>query len=165
MDATRPPLVIGSVSAAPGRRATGLVPVDVGGGTVLEVPVVVVHGARPGPRVAITAGIHGAEYVSIAALREVVLALDPEAVSGSIVAVLTARPAAFAARAIYVNPLDGHNLTRAFPRHADGSCLARDARHSPAKYPGFSNVSHSPQPEEYRHWSRSLPHLRASALR
>ena len=50
--------------------------------------------------VAITAGIHGAEYVSIAAIREVVLALDPAEVRGSIVAVLTASPAAFAARSV-----------------------------------------------------------------
>ncbi len=34
----------------------------------VEVPIAVVHGSRPGPRVAVTAGIHGAEYVSIAAL-------------------------------------------------------------------------------------------------
>ena len=63
--------------------------------------------SRPGPRVSVTAGIHGAEYVSIAALREVVMGLDPAAVTGSLVAVLTANPAAFAARTIYVNPSTG----------------------------------------------------------
>src|SRR3954454_18389339 len=102
-------ITIGSLSAAPGTRVTGLVSVDVGTAT-LEVPVAIVHGSRPGPRLAVTAGIHGAEYVSIAALREVVLGLDPADVTGSIVAVLTANPAAFAARSIYVNPLDGLNL-------------------------------------------------------
>jgi predicted deacylase len=115
---------IGPVAAVPGTRATGLVRVDVGG-TTLAVPVAIVHGARPGPRVAVTAGIHGAEYVSIAALREVVLGLDPETVSGSVVAVLTASPAAFAARAIYVNPLDGLNLNRQFPGDPEGSPTQR----------------------------------------
>jgi len=128
MDASRPPLAVGSVSAAPGERATGLVAVDLGGGTVLDIPVVVVNGSRPGPRVAVTAGIHGAEYVSIAALREVVLGLDPAAVAGSVVAVLTASPAAFAKRAIYVNPVDGLNLNRAFPGDGAGSPTARLAR-------------------------------------
>jgi uncharacterized protein len=113
-------IAIGSLSANPGTRATGIVPVDVGMAT-LEVPVAIVHGSRPGPRVAVTAGIHGAEYVSIAALREVVLGLDPAAVTGSLVAVLTASPAAFAARTIYVNPLDGLNLNRQFPGDKDGS--------------------------------------------
>ena len=128
MDTTRQPLSVGPVTAQPGTRATGLVPLDLGGGLSVEVPLALVHGARPGPRVAITAGIHGAEYVSIAALREVVLALDPADVRGSIVAVLTASPAAFAARSIYVNPLDGRNLNRCFPGDAAGSPTERLAR-------------------------------------
>jgi uncharacterized protein len=121
---TTTPITIGPIEAQPGTRAAGLVPVDVGAAT-LAVPVAVVHGSRPGPRVAVTAGIHGAEYVSIAALREVVLDLDPAAVTGSLVAVLTASPAAFAARTIYVNPLDGLNLNRQFPGDAHGSSSQR----------------------------------------
>ncbi len=118
------PIAIGSLEADPGTRATGLVPVDVGTAT-LAVPVAIVHGSRPGPRVSVTAGIHGAEYVSIAALREVVLDLDPSAVTGSLVAVLTANPAAFAARTIYLNPLDGLNLNRQFPGDRHGSPTQR----------------------------------------
>ena len=117
-------IAIGSLTASPGARVTGLVPVDVGMAT-LDVPVAIVHGSRPGPRVAVTAGIHGAEYVSIAALREVVLGLDPSTVTGSLVAVLTASPAAFAARAIYINPLDGLNLNRQFPGDMNGSPTQR----------------------------------------
>jgi predicted deacylase len=112
-------ITIGPLEAQPGTRATGLVSVDLGT-TTLELPVAIVHGSRPGPRVAVTAGIHGAEYVSIAALREVILGLDPAAITGSVVAVLTASPAAFAARSIYVNPLDGLNLNRQFPGDPDG---------------------------------------------
>jgi predicted deacylase len=117
-------ITIGPLRADPGTRVRGLVPVDLGVATV-DVPVVIVNGRRPGPRVAVTAGIHGAEYVSIAALREVALGLDPAAVAGSLVAVLTASPAAFAARAIYVNPLDGLNLNRQFPGEVDGSPTQR----------------------------------------
>jgi uncharacterized protein len=79
----------------------------------------------PGPRVSVTAGIHGAEYVSIAALREVALSLDPASVRGSLVAVLTASPRAFATRTIYVNPLDGLNLNRQFPGDAHGTPTQR----------------------------------------
>jgi predicted deacylase len=118
------PISIGPLSAAPGTRTTGIVPVDVGTAT-LEVPVAIIHGSKPGPRVSVTAGIHGAEYVSIAALREVVRGLDPSAVSGSLVAVLTASPAAFAARSIYVNPLDGQNLNRNFPGDEAGTPTQR----------------------------------------
>jgi predicted deacylase len=121
---TRAAIEIGSLRADPGTRVTGLVPVDLGTASV-EVPIAIVHGSRPGPRIAVTAGIHGAEYVSIAALREVVLGLDPSAVAGSIVAVVTANPAAFAARSIYVNPLDGLNLNRQFPGDPHGSPTQR----------------------------------------
>jgi len=121
---TNSAITIGSLRAAPGSHVTGVVPVDLGTATI-EVPIAIVHGSRPGPRLAVTAGIHGAEYVSIAALREVVLSLDPAAVTGSLVAVLTASPVAFAARAIYVNPLDGINLNRQFPGDKDGSASQR----------------------------------------
>ncbi len=128
MQTPHAPLSVGPLTALPGTRSTGLVPVDLGGGAGVDVPLVLLNGARPGPRVAITAGIHGAEYVSIAAIREVVLDIDPTAVTGSILAVLTASPAAFAARSIYVNPLDGRNLNRCFPGDAAGGASERLAR-------------------------------------
>ena len=115
---------VGTIEAMPGTRVTGMVAVDLGS-TIVEVPVVIVHGATSGPRVAVTAGIHGAEYVSIAALRQVALALDPAVIHGSLVAVLTASPVAFAARSIYVNPLDGLNLNRQFPGDPAGTPTQR----------------------------------------
>ena len=119
-------LVVGPVQAAPGTRATGYVGLDVGGSTV-AIPIVLVNGTRPGPRVAVTAGLHGCEYVSIAALRQVANGLDPADVSGCLVAVLVANPTAFAARSIYLNPLDGRNLNRAFPGRAAGTASERIA--------------------------------------
>ena len=113
-------LAIGPMTADPGSRALGRIPVDLGG-PVVELPVVLLNGARPGPRLGVTAGIHGAEYVSIAALRDVALGLDPATLSGSLIAVLTANPAAFAARSIYVNPIDGRNLNRLFPGDPAGT--------------------------------------------
>lgn len=117
-------LVVGGLVAAPGRRANGMVEVDLGSATV-EVPLVLLNGARPGPRVGVTAGIHGAEYVSVAALRQVVQALDPAEMTGSLVACLVANPAAFAARSIYVDPLDGRNLNRSFPGDPTGTPTQR----------------------------------------
>ncbi len=56
-------LTVGPVVAEPGTRATGLVPVELGGGRRVDLPIVVINGTAAGPRVAVTAGIHGAEYV------------------------------------------------------------------------------------------------------
>jgi uncharacterized protein len=118
------PLAVAGLTAAPGERTTGSIELDLGDATV-SLPLVLINGAGDGPRVGITAGIHGAEYVSIAALRQVAMELDPGVVSGSIVAVLTANPAAFAARSIYVNPLDGRNLNRVLPGDPNGSASER----------------------------------------
>jgi uncharacterized protein len=118
-------LRVGPIVAAPGTRATAIVSVDLGAGQSVDVPLLVINGPEPGPRVGVTAGIHGAEYVSIAALRRVVLGLDPAKVRGSIVAVLTANPAAFQKRSIYVDPIDGVNLNRVFPGKADGGATER----------------------------------------
>lgn len=124
---TGPDLVVGTLRAAPGTKVTGRVSVDLGGATV-EVPVVLNHGRLPGLRVAVTSGIHGAEYVSIAAHRRVAMELDPATMAGSLVSVLVASPAAFAARSIYVNPLDGKNLNRVFPGDPNGTASQRLAR-------------------------------------
>jgi hypothetical protein len=124
MTGAPPTLTVGPLRAAPGARATGLVAVDLGSATV-QVPVVLVNGARPGPRIGVTAGIHGAEYVSIAALRRVAMSLDPATMTGSLVASLVSNPAAFAARSIYVDPIDGRNLNRNFPGDADGTPTER----------------------------------------
>ena len=117
-------LTVEHLSAAPGERVTGLVPVNLGTATV-EIPIVLVNGAQRGPRVGVTAGLHGEEYVAIAALRRVAMAIDPAEVTGSLVASLTSNPAGFAARAIYVNPIDGRNLNRAFPGDPVGEPTAR----------------------------------------
>jgi predicted deacylase len=112
-------LEVAGLRAAPGERVEALVDVDLGFATV-KVPVVLLHGRQPGPRFGITAGIHGAEYVSIQALRRAVRELDPESMTGSLVAALVANPAAFFSRSIYVNPLDGKNINRLFPGDPSG---------------------------------------------
>ena len=124
MDRHATTLSLGSLSAEPGTRAFGMAPVDVGVTTV-EVPIVLVNGASAGPRVGVTAGIHGAEYVSIAALRRVAMSVDPATMSGSLVASLISNPAAYAARTIYVDPLDGRNLNRTFPGDRAGGPTER----------------------------------------
>ena len=121
---THDSLILEHLSAAPGERATGVIAVDLGS-AVVQVPVVLINGARPGPRVGVTAGIHGAEYVSIAGLRRVAMSLDPATMTGSLVASLVSNPAAFAARAIYVDPLDGRNLNRSFPGDLAGGPTER----------------------------------------
>ena len=94
--------------------------------TTRRLPVVIVHGARPGPRVSVTAGIHGAEYVSIAALREVALVAGPGERARLPRRRADREPRARSRRrTIYVNPIDGHNLNRQFPGDPTGSPTQR----------------------------------------
>ena len=51
------------------------------------VPVVVIKGAKPGPRLLLTAGIHGDELNGIAVIHRLARDLDPKALSGTLVMV------------------------------------------------------------------------------
>jgi predicted deacylase len=93
-------------------------------GVEVELPFAVIQGHQPGPRLLLTAGIHGAEYASIAAAGRW-MALDPGQLVGSLVVLPVVNPLAFDNRSIYNNPLDGLNLNRVFPGKADGSYAYR----------------------------------------
>ena len=45
-----------------------------------EIPYVDVRGRRDGPHLTVIAGVHGTEYTSISAVRELARSLDPEQV-------------------------------------------------------------------------------------
>lgn len=92
----------------------------------LEIPFTIVEGARPGPCLVVTAGVHGSEYCSIeAALR--VMATDPADLAGTLVVLPIVNLGGFRARSIYVMPEDGRNLNRMFPGKPDGTASERMA--------------------------------------
>ena len=107
---------------APGSRWSGFL--EPLGGEAPPVPCHVLQGSSAGPTLLVTAGIHGAEYASIAAAQRLA-ALDPAQLSGRLVIVPIVNTSAYVARSIYVNPLDGKNLNRVFPGRADGSASER----------------------------------------
>ena len=115
---------LGDLQARAGSQVRGTCLVSLGTSTV-SLPVVITHGAAPGPVLAITAGIHGGEYVPIVAVRQFVRGLDPRQMRGTIVACLQSSPVAFQQRSAFVNPLDGQNLNRSFPGNPLGGPTAR----------------------------------------
>ena len=119
---------VGDVAAGPGRMVSGRLVIAPGGdddGTF--VPVTVVRGARPGPVLALVAGVHGSEYSPILALQRVRRLVDPAGVSGTLVMVHVANVPAFLGRTVYVSPGDGRNLNRVFPGNANGTVTERIA--------------------------------------
>jgi predicted deacylase len=115
-------LTIGSLSAERGQKLRGWLPVP---GTAIQLPLALIHGARPGPTLLVTGGIHGGEYPGIEAAIQLARALDPAAMSGSAIVVAIASPTAFQARMQYRVPEDGLNLNRQFPGRATGTVSQR----------------------------------------
>ncbi len=120
------PLSVGSVTAPPGQKVSGWLEVPDGVDAGTRIPVSVVHGARPGPVLALVAGTHGYEYTSIVALPRVLARLDPQRMAGSVILVHMANPPAFYGRRTYYSP-DGKNLNRVYPGKADGTLSERIA--------------------------------------
>jgi uncharacterized protein len=131
-------LVVGDIRVAPGEKIERVVEVPVGTRTV-PVPVVAINGRQDGPRISITGGMHGGEYVGIETARRLGKQLDPEQVSGSVVIVVTCNVTAFQGRSVYLSELDGHNLNRMFPGNPEGEPSERLA------YWLFENVIRSSQ--------------------
>ena len=125
---SRPPFHIGGVDVPAGtRRDLDLaVPAGATDGAT-RVPVTVFHGAADGPVLALTAGVHGFEFVPILATQRLMPRLDPARLRGTVLLVRVAHVEAFEARSVYVNPHDRKNLNRVFPGKADGTQAERIA--------------------------------------
>jgi hypothetical protein len=94
------------------------------------VPVIVVKGAGPGPRLLVTAGIHGDELNGIDVLHRLVARLDPAQLSGTLIAVPGLNPPGllqdtreFAAN----DSRAASNLNRAMPGDLEGGYVAHHA--------------------------------------
>lgn len=121
---------VGDLEADRGRKVSGrleVAPAEDGTDTGTFLPLTVVHGARPGPVLALVAGVHGSEYAPILALGRLQRLLDPAEVSGTVVMVHIANLPAFLGRTVYVSPGDGKNLNRVFPGVRDGTRTERIA--------------------------------------
>ncbi len=82
-----------------------------------QIPVTVIRGSKPGPVLALTAGIHGYEYPPILALQR----LQVKKLAGTLIVVHVANMPSFLGRTVYFSPLDGKNLNRVFPGRKDGT--------------------------------------------
>jgi predicted deacylase len=81
------------------------------------IPITVIKGSKPGPVLALTAGIHGYEYPPILALQR----LQIKKLAGTVIIVHVANMPSFLGRTVYFSPLDGKNLNRVFPGRKDGT--------------------------------------------
>jgi hypothetical protein len=121
-------LSVGPLAAAPGTTASGEIAVPaLGADRGTTIPITLVNGSRPGPVLALVAGVHGMEYAPILALQRLRDRLDPSQLRGALILVHVANVPSFLGRTIYYSPVDGKNLNRVFPGRRDGTVSERIA--------------------------------------
>lgn len=116
---------VGTARAERGQVATGTIEVPAGADAATSIPVIVVHGARPGRVLAIVSGAHGTEYASIVAVETLIGRLDPSELSGTVILVPLVNRASFDQKVVHVNPVDGKSMNRFYPGRADGTQTER----------------------------------------
>ena len=123
--AAAPSFTVGTARAERGQNATGYIEVPAGVDAATSIPVVVVHGARPGPVLAVVSGAHGTEYASIIAVERLIGTLDPAEVAGTVILVPLVNRASFDQKVVHVNPVDGKSMNRFYPGKIDGTQTER----------------------------------------
>jgi predicted deacylase len=114
-------ITVGTATAGPGRSAAGVIKIPAGLDAAIDIPVIIVNGAKPGPILVIVAGAHGTEYASIIALEQLAPATDPAAMSGALIILPLLNIASFTQKVPHINPVDGKGLNRSYPGKADGT--------------------------------------------
>jgi uncharacterized protein len=102
------------------RRERGMLTVGEG----LDMPFGLIESTKPGPRLVVTAGVHGSEFCSIEAAQRL-LVMTPDDIAGTLLVLPIVNLEAFRKRSIYIVPADGKNLNRVFPGRPDGSASER----------------------------------------
>jgi predicted deacylase len=118
---------VGTAIAKPGQVSRGAILIEAGSDPGYSIPVVVANGARPGPTLALVAGLHGAEFASIVALQKLSAQIDASQLSGKVIIVPLVNVAAFDAVVRHLNPVDGKNINRVFPGSVSGTQSERAA--------------------------------------
>ena len=119
-------LTFGTAEAAAGQKATGFIEVPAGVDAATSLPVIVINGAKPGPKLALIAGAHGTEYASIVALTKMPEAVKAAELSGALIILPLINVASFQQKVVHRNPVDNKGVG-GYPGKADGTQSERIA--------------------------------------
>jgi hypothetical protein len=121
------PFDIAGKKIAPGeRRDIKLKISEMYTATPVFIPLTVIHGTSPGPRLYVTAAIHGNELNGVEMVRQLKLEVDPLKLRGTLLLVSISNPIAFMANSRDLP--DGRDLNRVFPGREEGSIASQIAR-------------------------------------
>jgi predicted deacylase len=94
-------------------------------GVPVSTPVLAINGALPGPKLCLTAAVHGDELNGVEMVRRVLHDVNPEKLSGAIIGVPIVNVQGFRRGSRYLP--DRRDLNRYFPGNPTGSAAARIA--------------------------------------
>ena len=115
---------IAGVRVAPGERATVDLPVPrLYTHAEMDIPVHVVHGRREGPRLFVSAAVHGDEINGVEIIRQLMQSLDAHTLRGTVIAVPIVNVFGFINESRYLP--DRRDLNRSFPGSSSGSLAGR----------------------------------------
>jgi uncharacterized protein len=118
------PFEIAGETVAPGERRTLAIPVSRQlTGLAASLALQVLHGARPGPCVFVSAAIHGDEINGIPIIQKLARQLDPAAMAGTLILAPAVNIYGLVNHARYLP--DRRDLNRSFPGSARGSLAAQ----------------------------------------
>ncbi len=118
---SHPSFTVGTATAQRGQKAYGVLNVPAGSDAGYDIPVAVLHGARPGPVLAIVSGAHGTEYASIIAVEKLIDAVKPADLSGTLILVPLVNVPSFEKLTPHVNPTDGKSMNSRYPGDPNGT--------------------------------------------
>ena len=125
-ETTNTPLLMLDSEVEPGTAARlAWQPGESFAGVAVPTPVLVVHGAQPGPTLCLTAAVHGDELNGIEIVRRVLYNVEPAGLKGTLVGVPIVNLLGFKRGSRYLP--DRRDLNRYFPGNPNGSSASRIA--------------------------------------
>lgn len=123
----QPPIRVGGVEVSPGQRTTVNIPVArLYTHSEISLPIQVVHGRREGPRLFVSAAIHGDEICGVEIIRRLLARKAIDRLRGTLFAVPIVNVYGFLNQSRYLP--DRRDLNRSFPGSETGSLTSRLAR-------------------------------------
>ena len=122
--AAREPFCLGEQEVEAGTSQTIDLPISrLSTRTEITMPVRVLHGAKPGPTLFVSAAVHGNEIVGVEMIRRLLKNVSVKRLSGTLLCIPVVNAYGFTAHSRYLP--DGRDLNRVFPGSERGSLAAQ----------------------------------------
>ena len=93
----------------------------------VKIPIIIINGIQPGPKLCVLSGIHPVEYTSIEAVLRIAEKIEPKDLKGVLILIPVVNIDGFHARAAFNNSIDYKNQNRVNPGNSNGTMSERVA--------------------------------------